>query len=259
MSRIDISNLSINEIKKIANAVAGAELKAFITALESDGRTACRTLARQLQKREVAAIKERDRMAMIFEYESKAFSEGYRFVAGLDEAGRGPLVGAVVAAAVILNEGSDWTGIDDSKKLTAEKRAYFYTRIIEEAVSYGIGIATHEEIDSINILNATKLAMKRALEGMSITPDLLLIDAVQLGDVPTKQISLIKGDSKSASIAAASILAKVTRDRMMDALHEEYPIYGFDKHKGYGTEKHYEAIKAHGMISEHRRTFLKGL
>lgn len=259
MSRFEIGKYSLNEIKKMADALAGTEVKAFVTALENDGRAACKTFARQLEKREAAALKERERMATIFEYEKKALSEGYRYVAGLDEAGRGPLVGAVVAASVILNEASDWTGIDDSKKLTAEKREYFYRRIIEEAVSYGVGVSSHEEIDSINILNATKQAMKRALDAMSVSPDLLLIDAVKLDDIPTHQISIIKGDSKSASIAAASILAKVTRDRMMDALHDKYPFYGFDKHKGYGTEKHYEAIKAHGVTPEHRRTFLKGL
>lgn len=259
MKHFESRNYSISEIKHLASRLDDVDRPAFITALASDDRNACQALARSLEKKEAAAQKERQRMAMIFEYENEAFLEGHQYVAGLDEAGRGPLVGAVVAAAVILNKESDWTGIDDSKKLSSEKRNYFFDRIVNEAVSYGIGVATHEEIDTINILNATKLAMKRALDAMTTTPDLLLIDAVKLDEIKVKQINLIKGDSKSASIAAASILAKVTRDRMMDALHEQHPHYGFDKHKGYGTDKHYDAIRKHGLISEHRRTFLKGI
>ncbi|HAS74094.1 MAG TPA: ribonuclease HII [Clostridiales bacterium UBA8960] len=258
MKPCDFDGLSISKIKALVNGATEEEQKKFVDLLYSDSRVACHTLAKQIQKKAIAYAKEKERMAMIFEYEKNASLEGYKFVAGIDEAGRGPLVGPVVAATVILGPDSDWSGIDDSKKLTSEQRAYFYDRIITEALGYGIGVASHEEIDSINILNATKYAMARSIEAMSITPDLLLIDAVKLTDIPTKQISLIKGDSKSASIAAASILAKVTRDRMMVALHEKYPHYGFDQHKGYGTDRHYAAIRTHGLIPEHRKTFFKG-
>lgn len=258
MRQFDFNGMSISDIKALARDITDDERKTFVDALSVDHRAACVNLARQIEKKAAAKAKEIERMTMMFEYEKNAFKEGRRFVAGIDEAGRGPLVGAVVAATVVLNPESDWSGIDDSKKLTRDQREYFYDKIVEEAITYGIGVATHEEIDAINILNATKLAMARSIEAMSISPDFLLIDAVKLTDIPIEQLSLIKGDSKSASIAAASILAKVTRDRMMVVLHEQFPHYGFDQHKGYGTDMHYAAIRAHGLIPEHRKTFLKG-
>jgi ribonuclease HII len=255
---LDLTNQSIGTIKSLLSNLLVEEIPIYIEALKVDHRTACKKMALQLEKRIASDLNEAKRMHRIFEFEREAWDEGCIYVAGLDEAGRGPLVGSVVAAAVVLDPAFDWCGIDDSKKLSAEQRNHFYEKIIKHSISYGIGEATHEEIDSINILNATKLAMSRAIEAMQIKPDYLLIDAVKLADNSLRQLSLIKGDSRSASIAAASILAKVTRDRQMVALHQSHPHYEFAQHKGYGTDKHYEAIRKLGLLPEHRRSFLKG-
>lgn len=255
---IDFTNQSIGTIKNAISDLTVDDIPVYVEALKSDDRAACKKMASQLEKRLEAELKEAARMHRIFEFEREAWADGCLYVAGLDEAGRGPLVGSVVAAAVILDPAIDWRGIDDSKKLSAEQRSNFYDKIINHSICYGIGEATHEEIDSINILNATKRAMSRAIEAMHLKPDFLLIDAVKLADNPLRQLSLIKGDSRSASIAAASILAKVTRDRQMVALHQMHPHYDFAQHKGYGTDKHYDAIRKLGLLPEHRRSFLKG-
>lgn len=257
-NKINFSKQSLSTLKNLISDISIEEIPVYIEALKIDERTACQKMASQLEKRLEADMKERARMHRIFEFEREAWEDGCLYVAGLDEAGRGPLVGSVVAAAVILDPSIDWRGIDDSKKLSAEQRSYFYDKIINHSICYGIGEATHEEIDTINILNATKRAMSRAIEAMHLKPDFLLIDAVKLADNPLRQLSLIKGDSRSASIAAASILAKVTRDRQMVALHQMHPHYDFAQHKGYGTDKHYDAIRKLGLLSEHRRSFLKG-
>lgn len=257
-NNINCSKHSLGTLKKLISDLSIEEIPVYIEALNSDDRAACKKMASQLEKRLQADLKEVARMHRIFEFEREAWEDGCLYVAGLDEAGRGPLVGSVVAAAVILDPAIDWRGIDDSKKLSAEQRSYFYDKIINHSICYGIGEATHDEIDSINILNATKRAMSRAIEVMHLKPDFLLIDAVKLADNPIRQLSLIKGDSRSASIAAASILAKVTRDRQMVALHQIYPHYDFAQHKGYGTDKHYDAIRKLGLLPEHRRSFLKG-
>lgn len=177
-------------------------------------------------------------------------------IAGIDEVGRGPLYGEVVAAAVILSQDFDIAGINDSKKLSVKKRNIWFDLIIEQC-EVGIGMATPQEIDDINILQATKLAMKRAVEGLSTSPDILLIDAVKLSDIPIEQVSIIKGDQLSASIAAASIIAKVTRDRMMVEEAAKHPQYALERHKGYGTTLHYEALDRYGLLPKHRRSFLK--
>ena len=259
MKNFDISKMKLGEIKQLAEGLTADARMSLLTDLKTDERSGVQKYALQLESQIRRATEERERMKRIFSYETEAWSEGFAFVAGLDEAGRGPLVGPVVAAAVILDPKCDWTGIDDSKKLSAKQRDKFFDKIIAEALFYGVGQASHEEIDSINILQATKLAMKRAISAMGIEPDYLLIDAVKLADISIKQTSLIKGDSKSASIAAASILAKVTRDRMLEELDLAYPQYGFSQHKGYGTKVHYEAIAKYGIIAEHRRSFLKGI
>lgn len=189
-------------------------------------------------------------------YENEAFKDGYSTVCGVDEAGRGPLAGPVYAAAVILPQNLMIDGINDSKKLSEKKRELLYDEIIKNARAFSIASASETEIDDINILNATFLAMKRAIEGLNLKPDLALIDGNRAPklDIPTKTI--IKGDSLSASIAAASILAKVTRDRLMVKLSNEYPQYGFEKHKGYGTKLHVEALKKYGPSIIHRKSFL---
>ncbi|MBR6700611.1 MAG: ribonuclease HII [Firmicutes bacterium] len=190
-------------------------------------------------------------------YEKDLYSKGVKYIAGIDEVGRGPLAGPVVAAAVILPEEFDVIGINDSKKLSEKKRDELFDVIKEKALAYSFGVVDNEVIDEINILEATKKAMKEAVMRLGIEPDHLLIDAVKLADVDIPQTSIIKGDEKSISVAAASILAKVTRDRMMVEYSEEYPHYAFEKNKGYGTKAHYEGIEKAGICPIHRKTFLK--
>ena len=188
------------------------------------------------------------------EFENELYESGIKYIAGIDEVGRGPLVGPVVTAAVILPRDFYDERINDSKKLTEKKRELLYDVIMENAVSVGIGISSEDVIDEINILEATKKAMIEAVNNLSVKPEYLLIDAVKLNiDIP--QISIIKGDAKSESIAAASIVAKVTRDRMMIELDKLHPEYDFKHNKGYGTKKHIEAIEKYGIIKEHRKTF----
>lgn len=197
----------------------------------------------------------------LLQYERQWYEQGMELVCGVDEAGRGPLAGPVCAAAVILPKDLDvdavLPGLNDSKKLTDKKRRELYARIQEVSVAYGIGCASHLEIDSINILQATYLAMNRALAQLTVLPQLALVDGNRDPgfSVPTQLV--VKGDSSSASIAAASILAKVYRDDRMLELAQQYPRYGFDVHKGYGTKKHYEALRAYGHCPVHRESFLK--
>ena len=187
------------------------------------------------------------------EFETELYNKGINFIAGIDEVGRGPLVGPVVTAAVILPKDFYDERINDSKKLTEKKRELLYDVIMENAISVGIGMSSSSIIDEINILNATKKAMIEAINNLSVKPQHLLIDAVKL-DIDIPQTSIIKGDAKSESIAAASIIAKVTRDRMMVELDEKYPMYDFKHNKGYGTKKHIEAIEKYdNMIKENSR------
>lgn len=194
---------------------------------------------------------------MTYEFEHKAHEDGFAVVCGVDEAGRGPLAGPVYAAAVILPDGLEDMGINDSKKMTEKKREQLFDIIIENATAYGIGFATEKEIDEINILNATFLAMRRAVEAMGVKPDLVLVDGNRKPDTGYEEMTLVKGDAKSISISAASILAKVSRDRYMKDLAERHPEYKFEQHKGYGTKLHYEMIEQYGILPDHRRSFLK--
>ena len=194
-----------------------------------------------------------------FEYEEKHYDEGYTAVCGLDEAGRGPLCGPVVAAAVILPKGLEIEGLNDSKKLTEKKREALFDIIVEKAVAYAIAEASPEEIDEINILNASMLAMRRAVEALPVKADFALIDGnCSRGfNIPTETV--VKGDAKSYSIAAASILAKVTRDRQCAELDKAYPQYGIGKHKGYPTKDHMDSVRLHGPAPIYRMSFLKFL
>lgn len=193
------------------------------------------------------------------EYENKAYESGFEIVCGVDEAGRGPLAGPVYAAAVILPKGHIIDGVNDSKKLSEKKRNLLFDKIIDECVCYSIGTADVREIDEINILQATFLAMRRAVEGLSVNPDIALIDGNKRPGLAMAEWEIIKGDAKSANIAAASIIAKVSRDRYMLEMAEKYPEYQFEKHKGYGTKLHYEMIEKYGISPIHRKTFLKKL
>lgn len=204
--------------------------------------------------------KEEQRLNELKEIDKSYFKEGYNYICGIDEAGRGPLAGPVVVAAVIMPKDSMIEGVNDSKKVSEKKREKLYELIIEEAISYSVGIVDQNEIDRINILNATKAGLTEAVRTLKVKPDLILVDALTNIDtcgVPYQ--SIIKGDAKSYSIAAASIIAKVTRDRIMREWDKVYPQYGFEKHKGYGTAAHISAIKENGLCPLHRLSFVKNI
>lgn len=193
----------------------------------------------------------------MWEIEQSYFERGFKFICGVDEAGRGPLAGPVCAAAVILPANIDIPGLNDSKKLSDKRRRELFPVIQEQALAYAIAFASHTEIDDINILQATYLAMERAINQLDIRPEIALIDGNRAKDFGIPVETVVHGDSRSASIAAASILAKVTRDDVMLKMAEEYPQYGFEIHKGYGTKAHYAALEKHGDCPIHRKTFLK--
>ncbi|MBD9105233.1 ribonuclease HII [bacterium] len=191
----------------------------------------------------------------LYQYEKELWKNGINLIAGMDEVGRGPLIGPVVTACVILPKDFVLEGLTDSKKLSEKKREEFYDYIMEHAISVGIGMMDEKVIDEVNIYEATKLAMYQAVEKSKVKPEHVLIDAMKLDKLEMPSTSIIKGDAKSISIAAASVIAKVTRDRMMIELDKKYPIYGFKSHKGYPTKKHIEAIKEYGLINGYRKTF----
>ena len=202
--------------------------------------------------------RELERLTKLKEIENDLHSKGMNYICGIDEAGRGPLAGPVVVASVIMPKGSMIEGVNDSKKISESKREQLYEKIIDEAISYGVGIIEQKEIDEINILNATKKGLTTSLKELKVRPDIILVDA--LTGIDTLQIpyqSIIKGDAKAYSISAASIIAKVTRDRIMRQWDEIYPQYGFAKHKGYGTAAHIAAIKEYGICPLHRLSFVK--
>ena len=202
--------------------------------------------------------KEIERLNLLKQEELSLYSDKIQYICGIDEAGRGPLAGPVVVGAVIMPKDSFIEGVNDSKKVSEKKREKLYDLITEEAIAYSVGIIDHNTIDEINILNATKLGLKKSLEELKVRPDIILVDALNNMDtngIPYK--SIIKGDAKVYSIACASIIAKVTRDRIMRQWDGIYPVYGFEKHKGYGTAAHIAAIKENGPCIIHRKTFIK--
>jgi ribonuclease HII len=252
------NQLPLNEIetKALEQGDALKALEWVRQSLAADTRSGAKNLILKFEKRVAREEKEQKKLEALWNYESEAARRGYKAVAGVDEAGRGPLAGPVVAGAVILPAGGALKGVDDSKKLTPAKRDELFSFIRQTAVSYGVGQASVQEIDELNIYRASQLAMQRAIEALSVKPDFLLTDAMPLpalSHIPQKP--LIHGDALSSSIAAASILAKVTRDRQMEEMHLKYPQYGFDGHKGYGTEIHVKALQDHGVCPEHRLTF----
>ena len=203
-------------------------------------------------------LRERERLDIMRSYE-KRYGGDYSLICGVDEAGRGPLAGPVCAGACILKKDEEILYLNDSKKLSEKRREALFLEIKEKAVAWSVAFSDEKRIDEINILQATYEAMRKAIEGLSVQPSLLLVDAVHIPDVLIKQVSIVKGDAASVSIAAASILAKVSRDHFMKEMDEKYPEYGFAKHKGYGTKAHYEALKKYGPSPIHRMTFLKNL
>jgi ribonuclease HII len=232
-----------------------SEYQAFIAEYSGDERSSVVKQVATLKKRLEAIEKEKERMKVMFSFE-REYSD-YEYICGIDEVGRGPLAGPVVAGAVILPKDCDLLYLNDSKKLTENKREELYDKIMESAVSAAIGYGSPERIDEINILQADYEAMKEAIGKLTVKPTLLLNDAVTLPDMDIKQVPIIKGDAKSASIAAASIIAKVTRDRMMVEYAKIFPEYGFDSNKGYGSAAHIEALKKYGPCPIHRRSFIK--
>lgn len=228
---------------------------ALVKKLLNDQRTGVQKLGISLQKRMAAEAKEGKRVEQMWSYEKEYWSQGVRWIAGVDEAGRGPLAGPVVAAAVILPDDFDAMGLNDSKQLTAEQREELRERILKNAISIGVGIVDVEYIDRYNILQATYEAMRQAIRECHLEPELLLLDAVKLPGIHTDQISIIKGDATSHSIAAASVMAKTTRDRLMIDYSKLYPEYGFEEHKGYSAPRHYEALDRYGPCPIHRRSF----
>lgn len=248
---------SINDIKtELENADKDTREK-LIDVYKNDTRKGVVKLIEKYEKQKAALIKEIERLKIMHEFEDKY--NDYKYIAGIDEAGRGPLAGPVVAASVILPKDCEILYLNDSKQLSAKKRDELFDEIMQKAVAYGIGIVSPGRIDEINILQATYEAMRIAINEMSEkqSPELLLVDAVHIPDVEVKQVGIVKGDAKSVSIAAASILAKVTRDRFMLQMDKAYPMYGFASHKGYGSKSHIEAIKKYGPSPIHRQTFIK--
>lgn len=247
--------MNIAEIKYILKSASIEELPDRISEFEADGRAGVIKLVNSAKKRLEDFENELKRI-----YEMKSYERKYekcRYICGIDEVGRGPLAGPVVAAAVILRKDIDIYYLNDSKQLTKKKREQLYNEIMEKAFAVGIGFADEKVIDEINILQADYAAMRMAISKLSVTPDILLNDAVIIPEVSIPQESIIKGDTKSVSIAAASIVAKVTRDRFMTEMDKKYPGYGFASNKGYGSAKHIEQIKLIGPCDIHRRTFIK--
>ncbi len=223
--------------------------------LKKDERKGVQHLIAKHEKEKLKLEKMAVKFTEMLHYEREAKANGYQFIAGVDEAGRGPLAGPVVAAAVILPADFTLLGLNDSKQLTEEQREYFFEIIKAKAVSYGIGIVSSGQIDELNILEATKVAMRQAIDDLNPLPDHVLIDAVNLSGLECASQALIKGDATSVSIAAASIIAKVTRDRLMKKIHKQYPMYDFHTNMGYGTKKHMETLKEYGASPYHRRSF----
>lgn len=243
---------SIQEIKKQLAVIS--DQQDLNPAWLQDGRSGVQQALKSWFGKQEKLKAQQQKLTHMMRYETEIQSQGYRFIAGIDEVGRGPLAGPVVAACVIMPLENGIVGIDDSKKLSEKKRQDLYEHITQHALSIGIGIVDSREIDELNIYQATKVAMQRAIEDMSVKPDYLLIDAMQL-DNQLPQQSLIKGDANSYQIAAASIVAKVTRDRLMKEYAVQYPHYDFENNAGYGTPKHLDGLQKHGITPIHRLTF----
>ena len=246
---------SISEIKKEFENSDENSWEKLCGFYEQDSRIGVQNLAARYRKKQAALVQERERLKQMHFYEEK-YSQ-YRCICGIDEAGRGPLAGPVVAAAVILPKDAEILYLNDSKKLSAKRREELYDEIQEKAIAIGIGMAGPARIDEINILQATYEAMREAISKLAVKPQILLNDAVTIPKIEIPQVPIIKGDAKSVSIAAASIIAKVTRDRLMAEYDKIMPEYGFASHKGYGSKSHIEAIRQYGPSPIHRATFIK--
>ena len=249
----------IQEIYRMTDKTDEAALRSFIREYEDDPRAGIRKLVDGAGKALERIGQERERLEQMRSYERDCIQKGYTYICGIDEAGRGPLAGPVVAGAVILPQDCEIFGLNDSKKLSEKRREELYEEIKEKALAWGAGVIGPGRIDEINILQADYEAMCEAIGQLKVMPQILLNDAVTIPQVRIPQISIIHGDARSVSIAAASIIAKVTRDRMMVEYDSLFPEYGFAEHKGYGTAAHYAALKKYGPCMIHRKSFLKNL
>lgn len=249
---------SVQEIKTVLQHLSYEELPEYIARYQTDERTGVQKEVVRARKRLEQWYAEKERIERMKEYEYRYWQE-YEYVCGIDEVGRGPLAGPVMAAAVIFPKDVNLLYLNDSKQLSEKKREELYEEIKAAAISYAVGMVNVDVIDKINILQADYEAMRQAIGKLSVVPELLLNDAVTISSVNQPQVPIIKGDTKSISIAAASILAKVERDRLMCLYDEVYPQYGFARNKGYGSAEHIEALKKYGPCEIHRRTFIKNL
>lgn len=243
------------EIKAIVDATHLSDYPEMIKELSRDSRAGVNKMAQTLEKRLENHQMEMDRLTVMKQIEESFRQKGFKLIAGMDEVGRGPLAGPVVSCAIVLPEDSIVEKVNDSKKLSAGTRSDLYDQLLESAVAIGVGVVENTDIDEINILQATKKSMRLALNQLKESPDLVLVDAVELPGLEMEQKAIIKGDERCYSIAAASIIAKVYRDRMMALYHEEYPMYQFRSNKGYGSKEHIDAIKKYGLCPIHRRSF----
>ena len=248
-----MSKLKINEIKKLLQEENIAE--EFLEELKQDNRAGVKKLLANFYNKKKEEERLKNEYAEKLVYENKLYNDGYEFVCGVDEVGRGPLAGPVVAACVILKKDSYFAGLNDSKKLSKNKREQLFQKIVKEALSYAVVSVDNREIEKHNIYNATKIAMLKAIKKLKIKPDFILIDAMPLDTKEIKNLSIIKGDTKSISIAAASVIAKVYRDKYMCEMAKIYPNYDFENNAGYGTKKHLEALEKYGITPIHRRDF----
>jgi ribonuclease HII len=252
-----INEKKISEVKLEFMQAAASDIPALLDKYRIDERSGVLTICKQYQSRLDAYEKELNRLTVMKQFERKY--QDYQYICGIDEVGRGPLAGPVMACAIILPKDCNILYINDSKQLSEKKREELYDEIISSAVSFGIGSVPPAKIDEMNILQATYEAMRLAIHNLTVKPDILLNDAVTIPMIDIKQVPIIKGDAKSISIAAASIVAKVTRDRLMTAYDKIFPGYHFAENKGYGSEKHIEAIKKLGLTPIHRNSFVKNL
>ncbi len=255
MSIRDISVQSINQIEKTLESLPPEKQKEFLSALKDDNRIGVQKLATKNENRFRKKRLEEESYKSLFAFECDMHEKGFKHIAGVDEAGRGPLAGPLVAAGVVLPRDKMIPGLKDSKKLSAKKRDEIYLIILDTALSYSVRVYDNQTIDSRGLHRTNLEALKRAAEDLHVRPDFVLVDGYKISTLSIPNLKVIKGDIVSASIAAASVLAKVSRDRIMLDYHKQYPQYGFDSHKGYGSEKHFEALKTHGLTPIHRISF----
>lgn len=255
MKSNEILKQPISQIDKTVAMLSSEKQKQIITKLKIDTRSGAKKIAEKIEKRLFKEQAKNDAYEKLFSLEENIYNQGFNRIAGVDEAGRGPLAGPLVAAAVVLPRDKTIPGLKDSKQLSEKKREYFYEKVLEIALDYTVKVYDNKAIDSVGVHKVNLTALETAAEKLAPKADFVLVDGYKLKSMQTSNLRVIKGDMVSASIAAASVIAKVSRDRMMLEYHKKYPRYGFDSHKGYGSSSHYEALKVHGLTPIHRTSF----